>query len=321
MLEPLADFLRAYFQGGLVSLIDVVLVAIVIYWLFILIRGTRAVRIVIGLSILYAVYLLADIFEMRLLSGLLQAGAVVGLFAIVVVFQPELRRALEQIGRVGSVNRFLAPAAEQAAEQVAGEISRAARLLADARHGALIVLERETGLDDVIAESGVRLDARLSAELLVTLFFPRTALHDGAVIVNGAQIIAAGVLLPLSSTTVDSERFGTRHRAAIGISEQTDAVVVVVSEETGSISLVSQGRVVRNLTEEKLRRTLAGALRPQGGRNPVPLLRRTLDGRWVIRRPSAANDGRTPRAGLLRRGRSRADVETPLVAAGKDRRG
>jgi diadenylate cyclase len=282
VLDAISDFLGAYLRGGWTALLDIALVAIVIYWVFILIRGTRAVRIVIGLSILYLVYLIAEAASLQLLSTLLQTGAVVGLFAIVVVFQPELRRALEQIGRVGSFNRFFASSDISAAERVAREISRAARLLAGSRHGALIVVERETGLHDLATESGVPLYADLRAELLATIFYHGTALHDGAVIVSGEKIAAAAVLLPLSQNVLDSERYGTRHRAAIGISEQSDAVVVVVSEETGSISLVQRGRIERNLTEEQLRRRIFNLIRPQAPRQRMPLLRRSLEGRWRL---------------------------------------
>jgi diadenylate cyclase len=218
---------------------------------------------------------------------------VVGLFAVVVVFQPELRRALEQIGRIGSVNRFFVSAEVASAERVAREISRAARILAGSRHGALIVLERETGLQDLATESGVPVHADLRAELLVTIFYRGTALHDGAVIVAGEKITSAGVLLPLSQNVLDSERYGTRHRAAIGISEQTDAVVIVVSEETGSISVVVRGRIERNLTEEQLRRRIFNLIRPQAPRRAVPFLRRTLEGRWQIGR------GEEPEAGPI----------------------
>jgi len=268
-------------------------VAIVIYWLFILIRGTRAVRIVIGLSILYLVYLGAVLFGLELLRQLMETAAVVGLFAVVVVFQPELRRALEQIGRVGSVNRFFVSAEVAGAERVAREISRAARILAGSRHGALIALERETGLQDLASESGIPIHADLRAELLVTIFYRGTALHDGAVVISGEQITSAGVLLPMSQTALDSERYGTRHRAAIGISEQTDAVVVVVSEETGSISLVVRGRIERNLTEEQLRRRIFNLIRPQAPRRAVPFLRRSIDGRWQVG-PAHDDDGDAP---------------------------
>jgi len=282
VFDAIAEFFKVYLRGSLTSLVDILLVAFVIYWIFILIRGTRAVRIVIGLSILYLVYLAAQAADLRLLSNLLQTGAVVGLFAIVVVFQPELRRALEQIGRFGSFNRFFVSSDVTIAERVAREISRAARLLAGSRHGALIVLERETGLADLAAESGVLLHADLRAELLATLFYHGTALHDGAVIISGERVLAAGVVLPLSQNVVDSERYGTRHRAAIGISEQSDAIVVVVSEETGSISLVMRGRIERNLTEDQLRRRILNLIRPQAPRRQAPLLRRSLEGRWGV---------------------------------------
>jgi diadenylate cyclase len=284
VIDALRDFFEAYLRGSWTSIIDILLVAFVIYWLFILIRGTRAVRIVIGLSILYLVYLAALFFGFELLRRLMETAAVVGLFAVVVVFQPELRRALEQIGRIGSVNRFFVSAEVAGAERVAREISRAARILAGSRHGALIALERETGLQDLAAESGVPIHADLRAELLVTIFYRGTALHDGAVIISGDQISSAGVLLPMSQTALDSERYGTRHRAAIGISEQTDAVVVVVSEETGSISLVVRGRIERNLTEEQLRRRIFNLIRPQAPRRAVPFLRRSMDGRWQVGR-------------------------------------
>ena len=283
MIDEIREFLDTYLRGNWTSIIDILLVAFVIYWLLILIRGTRAVRIVIGLSILYLVYLAALFFGFDLLRRLLETAAVVGLFAIVVVFQPELRRALEQIGRIGSVNRFFVSTEVKAAERVAREISRAARILAGSRHGALVVLERETGLHDLASDSGVPVNADLRAELLVTIFYRGTALHDGAVIVSGERILAAGVLLPLSQNVLDSERYGTRHRAAIGISEQTDAVVVVVSEETGSISLVLSGRIERNLTETQLRRRLFNLIRPQAPRRAVPFLRRSVDGRWGVR--------------------------------------
>jgi diadenylate cyclase len=282
VIDAIREFLDTYLRGSWTSIIDIGLVAFVIYWLFILIRGTRAVRIVIGLSILYLVYLGAIFFSLDLLRNLMETAAVVGLFAVVVVFQPELRRALEQIGRIGSVNRFFVSTEVAAAERVAREISRAARILAGSRHGALIALERETGLQDLAAESGVPVHADLRAELLVTIFYRGTALHDGAVVISGEKITSAGVLLPLSQNVLDSERYGTRHRAAIGISEQTDAVVVVVSEETGSISLVVRGRIERNLTEEQLRRRIFSLIRPQAPRRAVPFMRRSMDGRWQV---------------------------------------
>jgi diadenylate cyclase len=294
VIDAIREFYATYLQGSWTSIIDILLVAFVIYWLFILIRGTRAVRIVIGLSVLYLVYLAAVLFGLDLLRSLMETAALAGLFAVVVVFQPELRRALEQIGRIGSVNRFFVSSEVASAERVAKEISRAARILAGSRHGALVVLERETGLQDLAAESGVPVHADLRAELLVTIFYRGTALHDGAAVISGEKITSAGVLLPLSQNVLDSERYGTRHRAAIGISEQTDAVVVVVSEETGSISLVVRGRIERNLTEEQLRRRLFNLIRPQAPRRAVPFLRRSIEGRWQVGQDEVAAADEAP---------------------------
>src|SRR5512132_2244993 len=263
---------------SLSSILDIGITALLIYWLFSLIRGTRAVRLIIGVTVLFGVYFAAQALQLLLLTQILQTGAVVGLFALVVVFQPELRRALDRIGRVGSLG-WLLSAEDRAADAVATEVARAAAVLSAEGHGALIVIERETGLEQ-IAETGVMIHGDLSADLLRTIFSPRSPLHDGAVIVRGTRILAAGTVLPLGETTMQSERFGTRHRAALGTTEQTDAIVVVVSEENGQISLVERARIRRNLNEGQLARALRGLLEPntergrirlpggQGGRTP-----------------------------------------------------
>ena len=246
-------------------MLDIALTALLFYGLFSLIQGTRAVRLVIGAIMLYIVYVIAQALNLILLLAILQTGAVVGLLALVVIFQPELRRALERIGRVGSFGWVLAPANASHAERVSTILARTASALAGQRIGALIVVERETGLQDA-AEGGVMLHADLSGELLHSIFTPHTALHDGAVIIRGDRILAAGVVLPLSETAFHRERYGTRHRAAIGISEQTDAVAIVVSEETGHVSLIEGGRVLRSLDEERLQKALLALLRPPDAR-------------------------------------------------------
>jgi diadenylate cyclase len=251
------------------TLLDIGITALLIYWLFSLIRGTRAVRLVIGVSVLFLVYFAARLLELRLLTQILETGAVVGLFALVVVFQPEIRRALDRIGRVGSLG-WLLSAEGRTADIVATEVARAASLISAEGHGALIVLERETGLEE-IAETGVMIHGDLSSDLLRTIFTPRSALHDGAVIIRETRVLAAGSLLPLAETTVHTERFGTRHRAALGITEQTDAVVVVISEENGQISLVQRARIVRNLNEAQLARSIRSLLQPSGDRARVRL--------------------------------------------------
>jgi len=241
---------------------DIAITALLIYWLFSLIRGTRAVRLVVGVGLLFLVYAAAVTFDLRLLTVILQTGAYVGLFALVVVFQPELRRALDRIGRLGSLGWLSSSPAEQSrTAHVAAEVASAAARLSREGHGALLVIERETGLQE-IAENGVMLHADISADLLVTIFSPKTPLHDGAVVIRGETILAAGSILPSAETTIPLERFGTRHKAALGITEQTDAIAIVVSEETGQISLVERARIVRNLDESKLTRALATHLHP-----------------------------------------------------------
>src|SRR5262245_399454 len=202
----------------LTAIVDIGITALLIYWLFSLIRGTRAVRLVIGVSVLVVVYALAVAFDLRLLTQILQTGAVVGLFALVVIFQPELRRALERIGRVGSFGWLLSPAESRTVAHVSTEVARAAAELSSTGQGALIVLERETGLEEV-AETGVMIHGDVSADLLVTIFTPKSPLHDGAVILRGEMILAAAALLPLAETTVQSERLGTRQPAALGVTE------------------------------------------------------------------------------------------------------
>jgi diadenylate cyclase len=296
MSQLLASFLE---QVKATTLLDIAVTALFIYGLFSLIRGTRAVRLVIGVTVVYLIYVIATAVGLRLLPQILQTGAVVGLFALVVIFQPELRRALEQIGRVGSFAWILSPADERAIDHTATEVARAASVLSAESVGALIVLERETGLEEV-AETGVMLHADLSADLLRTVFTPRSALHDGAVIVRDGAIVAAGAVLPLAETTLQAERFGTRHRAALGITEQTDAVVVVVSEENGQVSLVERARIVRNLNEAQLARALRSLL---GAREAGPPWRRVRVG--AVQKPRAPRlpkaDAPTPAKGDVSR--------------------
>jgi diadenylate cyclase len=248
MLDQVREFLGSL-EIGLPTIVDVGLTALLIYWFFVLIRGTRALRLVFGLIILYFLYVAAQFLGLQLLSQILQTGAVIGLLAVVVIFQPELRRALDRIGRMGTL-RWLAPTPAGVVEHIATEIATAAGALGAAGHGALIVIERHTPLGD-IAETGVTLNADLSGDLLRTIFQPKSELHDRAVIVRGETILAAGALLPMPETMAPGRR-GTRHRAAQGITEQTDAVVVVVSEETGALSIAERGRIERMVDVERL---------------------------------------------------------------------
>ena len=247
-------------QSGPNALLDIALTAILIYGVFSLIQGTRAVRLVVGAIVLYVLFVAAQALDLVLLTNIMQTGAVVGLVALVVIFQPELRRGLDRLGRVGSLP-WLAPSDAASHQRVAALLAGAADVLSRRRAGALIVVERDTGLGDM-AETGVPLDATMSIDLLTTLFQPGSALHDGAAVVAGDKIVAAGVMLPLAQRMGSHQRYGTRHRAAVGVTEQTDALAIVVSEETGGISLADGGRISHGLSEEDLRQRLFSRLNP-----------------------------------------------------------
>jgi diadenylate cyclase len=262
--KQITDLLNLVTRGqpfGWNNVLDVVIVAVFIYYVLVLIRGTRAVQLLIGVLVLVLVYFIATSLHLTLTTLLLQALFAVALIALVVVFQPELRRALGQIGQLGALNRLLAPGSEEELEGVVDELVRAALLISEAKHGALMVLERATGLQDY-SETGVPVNGKLTAELLASIFMTRSPLHDGAVIVRGGQILAAACLLPLEeSAERGAHRYGMRHRAALSISAQTDAIVVVVSEETQAISIAAGGRIIGALDEERLRRVLSSLLR------------------------------------------------------------
>jgi diadenylate cyclase len=262
--KQITDLLNLITRGqpfGWNNVLDVVIVAVFIYYVLVLIRGTRAVQLLIGVLVLVLVYFIATSLHLTLTTLLLQALFAVALIALVVVFQPELRRALGQIGQLGALNRLLAPGSEEELEGVVDELVRAALLISEAKHGALMVLERATGLQDY-SETGVPVNGKLTAELLASIFMTRSPLHDGAVIIRGGQILAAACLLPLEeSAERGAHRYGMRHRAALSISAQTDAIVVVVSEETQAISIAAGGRIIGALDEERLRRVLSSLLR------------------------------------------------------------
>lgn len=243
------------------NFLDIAIIAIFIYWVLMLIRGTRAVQLLFGVLVILGIWGIAAALKLTVTLFLLDRLALVALIAIPVIFQPELRRALGQIGRIGSLNRLLAPPSEGEVEHIVEELVRASTIIRQQKHGALVVIERGTGLQDY-GETGVPINGRLTAELLASIFFRHSPLHDGAVIVRGDQIVAAACLLPIEETpSPATHRYGMRHRAALSISGQTDAVVVVVSEESGSVSVAHNGRIIGGLDEERLRRVLGSLLR------------------------------------------------------------
>lgn len=259
------------------DLLDILVVAFIAYQILMLIRGTRAVQLVTGLVLLFLAYIVSRWLGLYTLQWILSYIGLVVPIALLVLFQPELRRMLEQLGR-GSVSLVgFAPHGldREAAIRLINDVARAARILGSRKIGALIVIERRTGLEDFI-ETGIRVDAVVTVQLLISIFFPNTPLHDGAVIIRGNRLVAAGCLLPLSERPGLIRPLGTRHRAAIGVSEVTDALAVVVSEETGTLSLAAEAHVDRGLTEEELKArllTLAGFPAVPAGGLHVPAVR------------------------------------------------
>jgi diadenylate cyclase len=253
------------------DVLDVIIVALILYQLLKLVRGTQAAQLLVGLVVLLVVDLFATALDLRLLKYVFANGGQAILIAAVVLFQPELRRALDQVGRLAPVRAFLPHQAGGGIPRLADEVIRAAGSLSERRTGALIVFERGTGLENVAA-TGVRINGETTAEMLATLFFPNSPLHDGAVIIRDERIVAAGCVLPLADAIPGVGRMGTRHRAALGLTLQSDALVLIVSEETGLISVAHQGKVYRGLDQEKLRDMLVTLLggEPGHGRVPIP---------------------------------------------------
>ncbi|MFO8059336.1 MAG: diadenylate cyclase CdaA [Bacillota bacterium] len=242
----------------IVSLVDIALIAYLLFRIILLIRGTRAIHLVQGVVILVLATVVSGWLNLSVINWLLEQARLSLLIAIPIVFQPELRRALEKVGRGKIFWRGLPLLDQPELEKLIEGLGRAIRLLSRNKVGALIVLERETGLDD-FAETGIAIDARVSPEFLVNVFIPNTPLHDGAVIIRGNRVVAAACFLPLTEAQVDP-KMGGRHRAALGVTEQTDAVAVVVSEETGSVSLARDGKIIRNLDGDALQSLLEDLL-------------------------------------------------------------
>jgi diadenylate cyclase len=244
------------------ALIDIFAVSLIFFWLLWFAQRTRAAQLIRGLIILIVgVLAAANIFNLSALNWLISRAWPVLIVAIPIIFQPELRRALEQLGHTGSWLR--PPFATHAAadlERTIDEISRAASHLSRIGYGALMVVERETGLQEYV-ERGVQLDATVSRQLLISIFFPNSPLHDGAVILRNDRVLAAACVLPLSERELPGGRTGTRHQAAIGITEESDAIAIVVSEETNRISVAHNGRLTENLDPERLRRALRSLLK------------------------------------------------------------
>lgn len=253
LINQLAEVMR---HIGPLEIVDVAVVAFVLYQLLRLLRGTQGTQILVGLVLLAVIGVVATSLNLILLSWLFRNATFYILIAVIVMFQPELRRALDQLGRIGNIGRPLGRFSTRQYNQAISETIRAAERLSSKHTGAIIAFEREVGLEDYAA-TGVRINGEISTEMLQSIFYPNSPLHDGAVIVRGDRIVAAGCLLPLPEEGAVKERLGTRHRAALGLSLASDALVLVVSEETGNISVIEEGHISRNLDPDSLRRRVA----------------------------------------------------------------
>lgn len=247
------DLFLTFTRFGWTDVVDILLVSLVIYAVLYLVRGTQAVQLLRGIMVLAILFFfLAQFLRLTAFRWLIANTIPVLLISIPVIFQPEIRRGLERLGRTGLLFGRSTP--EETLTRVINHVCRASQRLSERRHGALMVFERETGLQEII-DTGVSMDGLVSPELLTTIFYPNTALHDGAVVIRGERVVAAAAVLPLASDLRD-RRLGTRHRAAVGVTETSDAIAVVVSEETGIISLAYNGRIIRHLDEGRLNRLL-----------------------------------------------------------------
>jgi diadenylate cyclase len=257
---------------GINDVVDILIVSYVIYKLILLVRGTRAVQLLQGIFVIVLTWALSIWFKLNTLKWLMDQMLTLGVVAVIIIFQPELRRALEQLGR-GKLFSRTAMNVDQDINQRIAHILKALNYLSKRKIGALVVFERHTGLNDYV-ESGILISSLITSELLINIFIPNTPLHDGAVIIREGQIMAAGCYLPLSENPFISKELGTRHRAAIGMSEVSDAVCVVVSEETGQVSLALNGQIVRDIKEESLVSKLYEELRPKVTKEKTPFWKR-----------------------------------------------
>jgi uncharacterized protein (TIGR00159 family) len=257
----------------LIDLLDIGIVALIVYRILLLIKGTRAMQMLTGLGILGIGFYLSSVLEIFTTHWLFSYFFDYLILIVIVLFQDDLRRALTHVGK----NPFFSGASAEEEREMVDEIARAASRLAKEKIGALIVIERETGLKNFI-DTGSQLESKVNAELLYAIFVPISPIHDGAVIVTGGRIAAAGCFLPLSKDPNIDKRYGTRHRAALGLTEDSDAIVVLVSEEAGESHLVKNGKITTNLNEEELRQSLAALL--DFSRGQVNLPRRMRD--WVV---------------------------------------
>jgi len=271
------------------DLLDILIVAFIIYKLIMLVKGTRAWQIMWGLAVFFLLAFASDLLHLHTLKWLIDIFIPLGPVALVILFFPELRNALEEVGRLNFLGRGFTVMRQEDITHLADELTKVVADMGSANVGALIVIEREVGLDNIIA-NGRRMDALVSAELIRTIFHPGSPLHDGAIIIRGNRIVAASCTLPLS----DSPRIGTmihtRHKAALGVSELSDALVLVVSEETGMISLSIEGDLLRGLEPEQVHAKLLESLQTGEVREGMLQIRRTVSNAFSRIRPGSSSE-------------------------------
>lgn len=241
---------------GVTDILDIAIVAFLVYKVLGFIRETRAEQLAKGLLVLVVVTLLSDLLHLYTLHWMLSNLMTVGLLALVVLFQPELRRALEKLGRSKFIN-IAGDVNKEEAKKIVTDISKAVEAMSASRTGALMVIEKETALNDIV-ETGTVIDAAISAEMIGNIFYEGAPLHDGAMIIRGGRLYAAGCVLPLTQNKKLGKELGTRHRAGIGITEASDALVIIVSEETGVISLAQNGELTRFVDVKRIEKILLG---------------------------------------------------------------
>jgi diadenylate cyclase len=245
------------------DIVDILIVAVVIYKLFTLIKETRAEQLIKGIGVLLVLTKVSEWLELYTINWILANAMTVGTLAILIVFQPELRRGLEYIGRSRFFSKSLIEIRGESMSRIVDEIVEATASLSRQKIGALMVLERQTGLNEVV-ETGTKIGGTVTSDLLINIFIPNTPLHDGAVIIKDDIIKAAACFLPLTDSSTVSKELGTRHRAALGISERSDSLSIVVSEETGAISIAENGVISRYLDSKTLRQILLDMYKPKG---------------------------------------------------------
>lgn len=257
--------------------LDVLIIWYLVYRLIMLIRGTKAVQLAKGIVFIFIVRIIAGLLQLHAVTYIVDQIVSWAVIGIIVIFQPEIRRGLERLGRT-PIFSGRGESAHAKSVKMVQELDKAMQYMSKRRIGALITIQQDTGLDDYI-ETGIKLDADITGELLINIFIPNTPLHDGAVIINNNRIAVAAAYLPLSDSSMIPKRLGTRHRAAVGISEVTDAVTIVVSEETGGVTITKNGRFLLDLTREEYLKYLNAQLVPKEEKK-IPWIRRVINKVW-----------------------------------------